>query len=336
MTARPRLGPWLPLLAGVVGSSLGGCSGEPGPPLQRSGRLGSLRDLVLFERPADKGGAFFLDRFEVTRADWTEFAATEAGRAVAAPMPSLVFANDGALPMAGIDLLQARAFAHWRGCRLPRSDELSCAITNNNPHNSFPWGTFPDSPDAARANTHQLGLGEPTPVGTFESGRAGDGPYDLVGNVAEWTETVSPSWFRGEREPIPAVTASQRALLRAPALAVWNLPALRCSPQWLVQAAGVRAPREVLGGDFASSLDDVGTRSWAPTDRSDTVGLRLCTTPGELLLALLALRGSLDERELLQVRRFGARDAHAAVLRAAVTALALPAEQDSWLRSMLP
>ncbi|MEY3161262.1 MAG: hypothetical protein RIT25_1253, partial [Planctomycetota bacterium] len=41
--------------------------------IAREGRFGSLRDLVVFDRPAEQGGPFFLDRFEVTRDDWTQF-----------------------------------------------------------------------------------------------------------------------------------------------------------------------------------------------------------------------------------------------------------------------
>ena len=56
--------------------------------LSRRGPLGSLRDLVLFDRSLDAGGPFFLDRFEATRSDWAEFAACAAGVAGGARPPA--------------------------------------------------------------------------------------------------------------------------------------------------------------------------------------------------------------------------------------------------------
>jgi hypothetical protein len=169
----------------------------------RSGQFGSLRDFVLFERPDDRE-AFFLDRFEVTRADWREFAATNAGRVVEAD--AVVVLGDGSLPVGRVDLRQARAFAAWRFSRLPRRDEWVFAAVGDG-RIRYPWG---EKDDCTRTNTGELGLGEPTPVGTFESGRrpGSDQPYDLFGNVSEWTETVPPGWWAPdavlpEREGVP-------------------------------------------------------------------------------------------------------------------------------------
>jgi hypothetical protein len=293
-----------------------GADGE----LPRSGRLGSLRDLVLFERSAAAGGPFFLDRFEVTRGDWREFATAAAGRAVAAPTPVIAEADDVARPMSGVDLRQARAFAGWRCCRLPRYDEWAYARGGY----PYPWGK--DSP-ATRANTGEFGLGEVLPVGTFESGRYGSGPYDLIGNVAEWTETVPNWWFRPDRGALsPAATALAR-LCNAPALAVAVVPGLVFPPGLLVAAAGDAAPREVVGFAFNDSADVEGPLQpptpWqlerSPADHGGTLGLRLCTTPRELLVALAGL--ALAPAELRQVERFLARGRHAAVLQAALAEL---------------
>lgn len=146
--------------------------------LDRSQRFGIFGDLVLYRRPLDEGGPFFLDRFETTRRDWHEY---ERGAAGAPPA-----AVEGSLPVTGIGLREARRFAHWRFGRLPRRDEWRYAATGGGSY-VFPWGS---RPERAWLNSAELGLNRATPVGTFESGRQPGGAYDLLGNVAEWTATI--------------------------------------------------------------------------------------------------------------------------------------------------
>lgn len=295
------------------------------PALARSGRFGSLRDFVLFERVLD-GRSFrlFLDRFEVTRADWREFAATPEGRAVAAPSGN---GSDPALPASGVDLAQARAFARWRFARLPRAYEWFACVLGDG-RNRFPWGS---KEDPTRANTGELGLGEPTPVGVFESGRRTEGnqPYDLIGNVSEWTESVPPAWCLREREePLGGVLdpqasfAANCARVRAvPALAIWGGAGGLVPPMWAAVAAGGGAPREVVGADFQSPMVQTSETVLAG-DRRLRTGLRLAATPEELLAALLAYEDALSIDEQEQVRRFLARPGHRAAMGAAWTAVA--------------
>jgi len=308
---------------------LAGCGGdEQAPPLQRSGRLGSLRDLVLFDRAAPDG-PFFLDRFEATRGDFAGFAASAAGRGVVVVEEPM--ADAAVLPMGGIDLAQARAFATWRCCRLPRSDEWNYACTGGGRH-AYPWGPIFD---AARANTGDLGVFAPLPVGTFESGRSGDGPYDLIGNVAEWSETVPGAWFLADREALPSMQRALRRTQRAPALAAFYVPGAVVAPGLLVAVAGGDAPREVLGADFATAIADPAQLR-SPLDRSNTIGVRLCTTPAELLVALASARAEFGPDDLLQLERFGRRGNNAPVLRRALAELALDPAARAWLAARLP
>ena len=298
------------------------CS-EPPPPDDgtpaREGRLGSLRDLVLFERahlPATQ--ALFVDRFEVTRGDWEKFAATPAGRVVGAG--SAPTGGDPALPIGSVDLRQARAFAHWRSLRLPRTDEWWFVAVGDR-DNLFPWG---NRADPARANTGELGLGQPTPVGTFESGRraGGDQPYDLVGNVSEWTESVASRWWDGlgvlaDGEALDPVGphAARRTVLANPLLALWQGPGGLVPAGWLTAAGGPHVPRDVVGADFQSPMSGSALVEAVFTgDQRGRTGLRLYTTAGELLVALTNDPAELDAADALRVRRFVRRGRHRAVL----------------------
>lgn len=305
--------------------------------LQRTGRFGSLRDFVLVETGDEE---LFIDRFEVTRGDWTEFAATPEGQAVLAAHAEMH--DDPALPVGGVDLRMARAFAAWRFARLPRLDEWRAAALGDG-SNRFPWGA---KPEATRANTLELGLFRPTLCGTFESGRRGNGPYDLVGNVGEWTETVAAGWFAGGGGDWPEgvlydpAEAAQRHALAARALGVWQLLPGVMSPVAVIAAGGPAVPRVVVGADFQSSMlefrpsvlevqsstSDVAGELVAGGDRRSRTGLRLLTTPRELLQALWSYDDEPSRAEYRQLERFLARARHRAVLRRAHAASGLEAK----------
>ena len=298
------------------------CSGDAAAPSAagtpaRSGRFGSLRDLVLFERP-DLGPAagLFVDRFEVTRGDWAEFAASAAGQRVGAEAASV--GGGLALPISSVDLRQARAFARWRLLRLPRRSEWEFAAVGDG-RSRFPWGS---RVDATRANTVELGLGAPTAVGTFESGRraGGDQPYDLVGNVSEWTESVPLRWCEpiGERDslvldPVMSLPAARQLALRHAGLRVWAAPAALFPAGLLAELGGEQVPHEVVGGDFQRPMLELSTPVPAG-DRRSGVGLRLCATVQELLQTLRDDPLTPTESEWEQLRRFVARGRHRTAL----------------------
>lgn len=315
------------LLAAALGAAMppfASCSrataGADAPvALVRQGRLGSLRDFVLIERVVEgRTVALFFDRFEATRGDWNEFAGDPAGRAVAAA----VAAGDPVLPIGGVDLRQARAFAAWRYARLPRLDEWQLAALGDGRYR-YPWGS---KDDPTRANTAELGLGESTPVGAFESGRRSEGgqPYDLVGNLSEWTETVPVSWCLRERaeplgsvlDPEAAYAVAARRVRAVPALAVWLGPGGLVSPALAAELGGVGVPREVAGSDFQSPMPQL-VEAVAAGDRRSRTGIRLCASPGELLRGLLADDRDPSAADREQLRRFVARPGHREALRRA-------------------
>jgi len=246
--------------------------------------------------------------------------------------------------------------------------------------------------DATRANTGELGLGEPTPVGTFESGRRAQGwPYDLVGNVSEWTETVPASWcsvvalsaaaaeedIKADQRPQLAwlfevlyggppdeqwlerlvfygdprflevadvvemswsFARGRREALRSAALAVWQQAGGLLPAVFGVAGAGAEVPHEVVGADFLTSMDPEVTpglvESVPAGDRRLRTGLRLCTTPRELLRALVVAEVTPTALDFEQLRRFVRRDRHHAVLAAAWPDVARQASEAELIRPL--
>ncbi len=84
---------------------------------------------------------------------------------------------------------EAQELAALRSMRLPTGREW-IYVAIGSATLDYPWG---DVPQQSIANTLELGLGEPTPVGTFENGRSPFGCYDMLGNVWEWVSDAVPS-----------------------------------------------------------------------------------------------------------------------------------------------
>ncbi|MDF1837119.1 MAG: SUMF1/EgtB/PvdO family nonheme iron enzyme [Planctomycetota bacterium] len=131
-------------------------------------------------------GALLVDRFETTRDLWARFLKeTDRGDWVGEDLFQTPPGERhlGELPAVGMDWEEAKAYAAWRGMRLPEVAEWLWIAAGPRAQ-AYPYGT---SPADSAANTTELGLLAPTPVGTFFNGRTpGDAIYDLEGNVSEW------------------------------------------------------------------------------------------------------------------------------------------------------
>lgn len=85
-------------------------------------------------------------------------------------------------PVNGVGWYQAVAYCQWAGGHLPTPAEWESALAGR-----YPWGD--QEPTKLHANTNELQLGHPTPVGLFPRGNTpGTGIADLYGNVFEWVD----------------------------------------------------------------------------------------------------------------------------------------------------
>ena len=140
--------------------------------------------------------ALLVDRYEVTRAEWSVHISRSQN--LAKSPGERVWdrweAELETLPATFMTQREALDFASSQGMRLPTQREW-LRISAGTRAQPWPWGT---SPARSVANTLDLGIAGALGVGTFEAGATPSGVYDLIGNAREWVTTDGSEGGVGE------------------------------------------------------------------------------------------------------------------------------------------
>ena len=166
------------------------------------------------ERPVHKVylDAYYISKYEVTNAEYYEFwrslqANMETGRSLQAnmetkentrphtpenfthlphigdwPVRAEKFPNH---PVVGVSWHDAKAYAEWKGMRLPTESEWEKAARGYTDR-TWPWGNAiePYANTSANDDGYENRI---APVGSFPKGKSYYGVMDMAGNVWEWT-----------------------------------------------------------------------------------------------------------------------------------------------------
>ncbi len=149
--------------------------------------------------------AFFIDRTEVTNAEYLVFWKSLGEEARLAHLPRYwTKSEDGEVsfpegrgdhPVVGVSCNDALAYAAWCGKRLPTEDEWEAAARGLEGR-TYPWGFEYES---GRANDRDAAIGDTAPAGSFPAGASPCGCLDLAGNVEEWTASTEDGETLAER-----------------------------------------------------------------------------------------------------------------------------------------
>lgn len=151
------------------------------------------QDMVLDEKPRQTVAlsAFYLDRHEVTNADYKKFVDATRYHAPLNWQNGMYPPGATRHPVTFVSWNDAQAYAKWAGKRLPTAEEWEFAARGAQGL-VYPWGnTF----DTQRVNINQINKGV-APVGSFQDDVSPFQIYDMGGNVMEWTQ----SHYQGDPE----------------------------------------------------------------------------------------------------------------------------------------
>ena len=139
-------------------------------------------------------GPFFMDRFEVTNADFAAFIKATGQRPPDNWKDGMPEGEAARLPVTGVTWYQAAEYAAWAGKRLPTEAEWEFAARGSDGR-IYPWG---DEWGPKRANVDGASRGV-RPGST--SGASPFGIYDMSGNAWEWTSSDARPYPGGKQVP---------------------------------------------------------------------------------------------------------------------------------------
>jgi formylglycine-generating enzyme required for sulfatase activity len=149
--------------------------------------------------------AFYMDKTEVTNAEYAEFLRAVQERGDAAFAHSLQAKGKSHVPLdwtvraeaaphepvVGADWFDAYAYARWKGARLPTEEEWEKAARGADGR-KYPWGNSWDPARCNSAAARQPGRAAIAPVGSYPAGASPYGALDMTGNAREWTASSPP------------------------------------------------------------------------------------------------------------------------------------------------
>lgn len=144
-------------------------------------------------------GAYYIDATEVTNKQYKTFLNETSQHAPPHWVKGSYPAGTEMMPVTGVTLIDANAYAKWRGARLPTGAEWEKAARGTDGR-LFPWG---NTWDRQRAR-HMVEVGAgPLPVGSHPNGTSPYGCLDMIGNVAEWTVSKLTPYDGSPFKPTP-------------------------------------------------------------------------------------------------------------------------------------
>ena len=220
--------------------------------------------------------AFYMDRREVTNADYQKFVLAnpdwQKENIAEADMFYLTDWNGNNYPIVKaehpvthVNWYAAMAYAAWVGKRLPTEAEWEKAARGGLVGKKYPWG---DTISATDCN-YNYNIGETTPVGKYRAN--GYGLYDIAGNVWEWCLDAGEEDFYSRspvRNPLAGV-AGDTLLgvneLTSNFMEVKTVRVLRGGSMYSPEASTEVTTRAGKGPQ--SSLGSVGFRCVKPVSR---------------------------------------------------------------------
>jgi serine/threonine-protein kinase len=140
--------------------------------------------------------AFFIDRTEVTNAEYAQFVQETKHPAPKHFSDNRPVKGQGQWPVTNVSLEDAKAFAAWRSkrdgvaYRLPTEEEWEFAARDGAQGTIFPWGS---SWVDGKANVNSASLNA---VGASPDDKTRAGVVDMIGNAYEWTSSKA-SYYPG-------------------------------------------------------------------------------------------------------------------------------------------